>query len=273
MQFVIETRHLPNINRISILAAAILIAYTLAGFISMPARDFSIQLPGLFLEFQINAKVIIALIVAGMTASGADWLMRDHPSFQERFSIQHWLLPALTAWAIGIILFQQPFSILWWITFAIGGGTLILVLIAEYIMVDPEDVRRIPAIIGLTAISFALFLTLAISIRATEGRLFLLLPTITSACFLTCIRTLHLRLQMKWAYLHTGIIAIIIGQLSAALNYLNIEPVTFGLILLGPAYALNSLIGGMLERKHWPQTIAEPVIVLLIVWSVVVFIH
>lgn len=263
----LETKHLPNINHISMLAAAIFLAYTLAGFVSLPPRTISIQFPGLFLEFQINAKVIIAILVAGMTATGADWLIRDHPSFKGGNSIQHWLLPALTAMAIGIILFQQPFSILWWIIFGVGGGTLILVLIAEYIMVDPDDFRRIPAIIGLTAISFALFLTLAITIRAAEVRLFLLLPTISIACFLTCLRTLHLRLQKKWAYLHTGIIAIFIGEFSAALNYLNIEPVTFGLILLGPAYALNSLMGSFLEKKQLQQTIVEPAFVLLIVWA------
>lgn len=262
-----KTRHLPNINRISVLAAAILLAYTLAGFINLPSRDFGLQLPGLFLGFQLNAQVVIALLVSGLTASGADLMVREHPSFQERFSIQHWLLPALTSWALGLILFQQPFSILWWIALTVGGATLILVLIAEYIMVDPEDVRSLPAVIGLTAVSFALFLTLAITIRASETRLFLLFPTITLACGLTSLRALHLRLQKRWVFTPTLVIAVVIGQLSAALNYLDVKPIAFGLILLGPAYALTSLIGGIMERKDWRQTIIEPVFVLAIVWG------
>ena len=139
----VEIKYLPNINRVSTLAAAILLAYTIAGFITLPTQDLSIQLPGLFLEFQVNTNVIITLLVSGMTATGADWLIREHPSFNQRLSIQHWFLPALTAWAIGTILFQQPFSILWWVTIAVGGGTLILILIAEYITVDPDDVRQI----------------------------------------------------------------------------------------------------------------------------------
>ena len=134
-------------------------------------------------------------------------------------------------------------------------------------MVDPEDVRHIPAVIGLTAISFALFLTLAITIRAAEIRLFLLVPTITVVCGLSSLRALHLRLHKRWAFTSTVVIAIIIGQLSAALNYLNIDPVTFGLVLLGPAYALTSLVGGVLERKYWRQIIAEPIFVLVIVWG------
>lgn len=267
-----ETKHLPNIQHTSILAASILLTYTLAGFISLPARYFAIQLPGLFLEFEISSNTVIAIMVAGMTATGADWLIRDHPSYLGS-SIQHWLLPALTAWAIGIVLFQQPFSILWWITFAVGGSTLTLVLIAEFILVDPQDVRRIPAIIGLTSISFALFLLLTIVIRASEVRLFLLLPTITIASFLTSLRTLNLRQPQRWLYLHSAIIAIAIGQIAATLNYLKIEPVTFGLLLLGPTYALTSFIGGVMENKPWRDSLTEPVFVLLIVWGTAILIR
>ncbi len=255
------------INRVSVLASAILLSYTLAGFISFPAQILTIQLPGIFFEFQLNVQVVVSLFVAGLTATGADWLVREHPSFQERFTIQHWLLPALVAWVIGLILFQQPFSLLWWIIFAVGGVILILVLVAEYIVVDPNDVRQIPAVIGLTAISYALFLMLAITIRAAEIRLFLLTPAISLGCALTSLRTLHLRLHHRWAFTATAVIAIIIGQLSAALNYLNIEPITFGLILLGPAYALTSLVGGLLEKKYWRQVMVEPIVVLIFVWG------
>jgi hypothetical protein len=264
---VTEKRYLPNINRISILASSILLAYTLAGFISFPALDYAIQLPGIFLEFQINAQMIITLFVAGLTATGADWLVREHPSFQEKFSIQHWLLPALVAWVLGLILFQQPFSLLWWLLFAVGGATLILVLIAEYIVVDLEDVRHIPAVIGLTSISFALFLTLAITIRAAGTRLFLLVPTIAIGCGLSSLRALHLRLHQKWAFTATLVIAVVIGELSAAFNYLNIEPVTFGLLLLGPAYAATSMVGSLLENRPWNQVLVEPIIVLIIAWG------
>jgi hypothetical protein len=262
-----EIRHLPNINRVSVLSSSILLAYTLAGFFSFPARDFSFQFLGIFLEFQLNVQVVIALFVAGLTATGADSLVRDHPSFKGKTTIQHWLLPALVAWVIGLILFQQPFSILWWIIFGVGGLILILVLVAEYIVVDPDDTRHIVAVIGLTAISFALFLMLAITIRAAEIRLFLLVPTITFGCALSSLRALHLRLHQRWAFTATIVIAIIIGQMSAAFNYINIEPITFGLALLGPAYALTSLIGGLLEKKNWRQIIFEPVIVLCLVWG------
>ena len=264
-----QARHTPSINRISVLSSAILLAYTLSGFISIPSRIFSLQLPGLFLQFQIDEKTIISLLTAGLTVTGADSLVRGHPEFKGRITIQHWLLPALTAWAIGLILFQEPFSILWWLIFAIGGTALIMVLIAEYIVVDPNDSRYFPATIGLIALSYALFLILAITIRAIEVRTFILIPTIALAAGLISLRTLQLMLN-QWPVVHALVVAMILGQMSAALNYVPVEPITFALLLLAPTYALTIFSRGLIERKKIRQIVLEPLLVFGIVWGLAI---
>ena len=244
----------------------------MAGFINVPGSEFSVQLPGLYFAFNFNAQFFISLLAAGLTATGTDWLVREHPSFDGKYTIQHWLLPTLTAWVIGLVLFQQPTGFAWWVIFGVGGITLVLVLMAEYIVIDPNDALQIPATIGITALSFALLLILMISIRFNESRLFILVPTITIAAGLTSLRTLYLRLHGRWAYVQTVVIAIIIGQFSAALNYLPIDPISFGLFLLGLAYALTSMMGSFLEEKRWQQTIVEPTFVLFIIWGIAYFV-
>lgn len=67
-----ESRHLPDPDRLSILAATILLAYALASFIDMPGRELSLQLPGVYLEVQFNTRTFVAVLVAGLTATGAD---------------------------------------------------------------------------------------------------------------------------------------------------------------------------------------------------------
>lgn len=267
-----ETKIFPNLDRISILAAAILLAFTLAVFIDIPTQEISLQLPGIYFNFQISVKTIIALLVAGLTATGADWLIRSHPKFEGKNSIQHWLLPALTSWAIGVVLFKQPFGPVWWAVFGIGTTTLMIVLVAEYQVVDLEDTQQFPAMIGIIAVSHALFLILTITIRANNARLFLSIPTITLAFMLTSLRTTFLRVR-TWAFRPIAVSAIVIAQIGAALHYLPIRPITYGLILLGPAYALTSFTGGLLEKRRFRQMIIEPVIVLLVVWGIAVFIR
>ena len=268
-----ESRHLPDPDRLSILAATILLAYALSSFIDMPGRELSLQLPGVYLEVQFNTRTFVAVLVAGLTATGADWLLRDHPALGNKSTIQHWMLPALTALVIGLPLSQMPIGPLWWVGFAIAGGVMMLVLLAEYIVVDPTDSRQAPATVLLTAVSFALFLALAVTLRSAGFRLFLVLPSLTIAAGLVSLRTMHLRLHGKWAFLHAGIIALIISQLAAALHYWPLTPVTYGLLLLGPAYALTSLFASLLEDVPFRQAITEPVIVLVIVWGVAYWIR
>jgi hypothetical protein len=252
---------------LSVLAAVILLAYTLARFVDLPTRELVFQLPGLFVSIPINMRTAVAFLAAGLTASGADWLLRDHPAFKDGISVQHWILPALTAWVIGIPLFQLPMGILWWAVFAIGGALLMLVLIAEYIVIDPADVRHALAAAMLMAVSFTLYLILAIVLRSTGLRLFWTLPALMLASGLVSLRAFHIWLHGQWKPFQAIMVALIIGQITAALHYWPLSPVSFGLAVLGPAYALTSLLTRLSEGTPLRQATIEPVLVLLVVWG------
>ncbi len=254
----LEVRYTPDINRMSVLAATILLAYGLGRFVELPGRTLELQLLGVYIPLQISARTIVSFLVAGLTAAGANWLISDHPQIRKKSSIEHWILPALTAWVIGLPLYQLPLGILWWGGFLVGGILLTLTLLAEYIAVDPDDVRQPIAAAGLTALSYALFLMLAIALRYSGTRLILILPTLFIASWLVSLRTLHLRLGGKWAIAQSGIIALICAQISASLHYMPLSPISFGLVLLAPTYALTSLIANLAEGKNLRQAIVEP---------------
>jgi hypothetical protein len=260
-------RNLPNSDRLSVLAAALLLSYTLTQFIVLPGRDVELQLPGFYLSTQLNLKTLIGIIAAGMTASGSDWLLRDHPALQGRSTFPHLLLPALTAWVIGIPLFQLSLSAVWWGVLITGGILLLLVLVAEYTVVDVEDIRYLPASAGLTALSFALFLMLTIVLRSAGGRLFLMLPALGLAVLLVSLRTLHLRSLGQWKIQEAVVITLIVSQVAAALHYWHLPPVSYGLAVLGPAYALTSLVSALGEGEPFRQALVEPAMVLIFAWG------
>ena len=145
----------------------ILLAYAASRFVNISPRELGLQLPGFYLGFQVNIHTLVALLVAGITATGADLMLRDHPGLGSKRTWEHWLLPALTAWTLGIPLNQLPVGLQWLVSYVIGGALLMLVLIAEYIAVDPDDERYPLARAGLTAVSYALFLILAIALRSS----------------------------------------------------------------------------------------------------------
>jgi hypothetical protein len=231
-----------------------------------------IQLPGFYLAIDLNIRAIVALLVGGLSASGAELLLRSHPGLKEKKTFENWLLPGLTAWVIGVPLYQLPLGPEWFASFILGGALLMLVLIAEYISIDPDDFRYTPASAGLIAVSFALYLVLIIAIRSADPRLFLILPAVTFCAGLVSLRALHLRLRGRWVLFPAIALALVIAQLTAALHYLPISPLAFGLVLLGPTYALTSLIGALEEGIPLRRGILEPVLVLIVVWGTALWI-
>ncbi len=262
-----EHRHLPDGNRLSILMATILMVYALTPFIRIPTIEWNIVLPGFIFPIRLTAYAIVSFLAAIMAALGADWLLSGHPRKARKRLVQHSFLPALTAWVIGVPLGTIALSPEWWIVFGLGGLLLSLVLAAEYITVDADDIRHAPASVSLIAVAFALYLVLAIALRASGVRLFLLLPGLVLPISLVSLRALHLRVGGKWRWSWAIGISAFTGQLGLALHYWPLSPLAFGLIILGPAFALTSLAVSIEENRSWQVKWIEPGLMLLVIWG------
>lgn len=257
-------QNLPDIDRLSVIMAMILMAYSLTAVISFPTQTLEFQLPGFLLVLDINFLTIVTVLVAVMAAAGCAWLINDHPFLEKHNRWHHWLIPALTAMVIGVPLGVLKVSPAWWGVFALGGVLLGGVFLSEYISIDPADNRGALAILSLTAVSLALFLTLAIALRGSGSRLYLILAAVAPASFLVTARSLLLQaggtLKLPWAI---GI-SIVVTQTAAGLYYLPLKPVPFGLILMGVLFALINLAGNLEESGNRSTFWIEPAVLLVI---------
>ncbi len=262
-----EHQHLPDHNQLSVLAATILLAYALTPFVRIPGTALVLRLPFGVFSLQLNFGTLVVLLTSVLAAVGAVWLLSGHPHPGGGSLLPHVLLPALTAWAIGVPLGTLQVGPQWWAVFAMGGGLLVLVYIAEYIVVDLQDARQGPAAAGLTALSFALYLILAIAARAAGLRLYLLLPLLVGALVLICLRTLYLRTGGGWHLSWTFGIAVVAAELLIGLQYWPVTPLTYGLIVTGLLYALTSVASAMEDRRTWPGLLVEPGVVMGLLWG------
>lgn len=265
-------RNLPDIDRFSVVMALVLIAYSLTAVVSFPTQSVNIQLPGFLLAFDVNFLTVVSVIVAVMAAAGCDWLIDEHPFIEKSTRWYHWLLPALTALVIGVPLGVLQVSPAWWGVFTLGGILLAAVFLSEYISVDSLDNRSPLAIISLTAVSLGLFLTLAIALRGSGQRLYLLMAAISPASFLVSARCLILRTAGMWKPVWALGIAIVVTQAAAGLFYLPLLPIQFGLILLGLLFALIILAGNIEESRQTRNLWLEPALVLVVFVSAGLFI-
>jgi hypothetical protein len=265
-----ERNFLPDTDRLSVLAATVLLAYVLLPFVQIPERELSFRVLGVFFVFALNFATITAILGAALAAAGTDWLLRGHPRLGRQSTFQHWLLPALTAWVIGIPLSTLAAGWQWWAVLAFGGLLLVLVLVAEYIVVDLGDARHALASMVLTAVSFSLVLILMITLVASNARLYVLFPGGVLAIFFVVLRTLYLRLGGRWCAAWAGAVALVVGQVAAGLHYWPLSPLRFGLLVLGLAYALTSVAASIEEGHSWRRAWFEPVFMLGVLWGLAI---
>ncbi|MEA2007590.1 MAG: hypothetical protein U9O54_00560, partial [Chloroflexota bacterium] len=255
-----ENKHyLPNLDNVSILAAVILLAYTLTHFVSLPPWQIEIQVLGVYIPIILDFSTIIAILITGLTATGAAWLFHDHPHLEgDQIIVQHWLLPSLTALVLWLTIEQFPFGGQWWIAASLSGVILMLVLVAEYIVLAHDNPYYVPASIGVISISLSLFLILAIALHAAEVRLFFRVPALSFAAGLVLLRIIHLRTQGVWAFRQALLVFFLTGELAAGLHYWPLKSITFGIALLGLTYAVVELSENLLTSQ--PKTLFQTIL-------------
>lgn len=248
------------------LVSAVLLVYALARLIDPGRPALEWQILGVAFSLPLSLSAVAAFLAAGTTAAGMDGLLQTHPQYERAASPEHWLLPALTAFVIGIPLYTLPGGSGWWLSFGLGSVLFLLVLIAEYIALDVSDPRYLLASAALVALSFALFLVLCAALEYANVRLVFLLLIVFPAATLVALRAIHLRLE-QWHWPWALGIGLICAQIAAALHYWPISPAQYGLAVLAPLYALTDLGARAREPGALRNAIWQNLFFVLLFWG------
>jgi hypothetical protein len=268
-----RARLTPDPDRLGIVTATVLLAFTLTRLLPAPEFTVTLALPGFYFDIPLTIGTAITVLAAGLTASGMKWLLSDHPSLARKSTRQHWLLPTLTTLVIGVSLTVIPTITAWWVGFGLSAVIMMLVFLAEYVVVEPAAPNYAAARAGLTALSYALFLILAMALRLAGTRLVVLVPAIFLAAGLITLRILHLDGTDRWDYPWAVGISLVCTQLAAGLHYWPMEPLQFGLALTGPLYALTSFSTRITDGTPVRGAAIEPILILALTWSAAVFLR
>ncbi len=261
--------HWPERERLIVLTAIVLLTYALTRLLNLPIHHVELTVVGIRLSLELRFGAIISLVSAGLAATGMNWLLQTHPVWRKEetgATLEHLLLPTLTALIVSLALGTLPSPGLWWLGFAVGGLLMVLVFVAEYIVTDIHDARYPVASVMLTALTFTFYLILTVALRAANARLFLLAPALFLGSGLLALRVFRLRLG-SWFWVPAFVVALFCTQLAAALRYWPLTPVQFGLTLLGPAYALVDFIAAQMEGENPRRALLAPLVLLGVFWG------
>lgn len=266
-----KRQSLPDADQLSIVSGAILMGYLLLPYLDIPLRQITVRVLNLNMMFELQINMLISLLLAAMTAVGASWILQNHPQYHGQPLVLHVVLPALSAWVLSIPLAQAEFSPRWWGIFLLAAVLLITVITAEYVSLDPEDERHTFASMSLTALSFALYLFLAIAMRGAGLRLYAVSSTLAIAIFPISLRTLYLRMNEEWHVPWALGISLVVGQMAAGLHYFALSPILFGMVMLILSLTLVNLAQAVIRKQSmtgvWIESGVVAVILLMVGFS------
>jgi hypothetical protein len=265
--------YLPSTNRIGMLIASVLLAFALTRLVQSPRFTLVITLPGFYFAYPLTLSAVMTLLAAALSATGMDWLAKEHPALGQKPNIEHLMLPTLTTFVTGAPLALLSNGNAWLAGFALSAVLLASVFLAEYIAIDPSAPLYAFARAGLTALAYALFLILATSLRFSGARMFLLVPVLFLVAGLISLRILHLDGTDRWDFPWAIGIGLVCAQIGAGLHYWPLTPIQFGLALTGPLYALTMLSASLTENIPLRRAAVAPAIIVGLAWVAVIFLR
>ncbi len=260
-------------NRLSVLVAALLLGSVLFRFIELPEQVWELHLLGSPLGIRVTSVWLLITLMIGLVCTGTNLILHGHPRLEEhpgRPIYISWILPGLVTGLSAYLLAYASMWPLWVGGLALTGALVSLTVSAEYTAVSPESPGYPVARLALNVLAYLLAFILFAIIYHTRTRS---LVTATLALLTAMLLALDLLsvadVQPRRVVTFAGIVGLIVGESTWALNYWQISAWAGGLFLLLIFYivanAAHQYLLERLSRSVLAEFAAVAVIVLVII--------
>ena len=262
-------------DRLSVLLAMLILANVLLQFIELPGHVYRLQALGSPLQIHASDTLLLTTLMIGMACTGTSLVLHDHPlliAHPNRPIPISWILPGVLAGLSGYSLSLAPTLPIWLGGLIVFGLTMGLTISAEYAAAHPDAPDYAAARLALNVLAYVMAFLLFVIIYQTRTRS-LVTATLTSliatalAIDLLNVADVHLRRVLPFA----GIVGLIIGECTWALNYWHVSAWVGGLLLLLIFYVAINVAHQHLLKRLSLSTLVELTAVSVAVLLVVLF--
>lgn len=250
------TQDVRFLQRLSVSLGVVLLGLVSSLLISLPTRDLTFNVLGSPLSLHISGRYVLVALIVGLACTGMDALIRTHPMAQRRqlrgtFSM--WTVSAITVLLATLALPHAPSRIAWLVGVALVGVLLGLTMTAEFHTIDPKDVRFARSALFLTAMIYALALTMFVLVYSSKSRSLL---SGTSLLIVAALLGLE-RLRVTGRDLATVepfalVAGVVVGESVWALNYSRVPGIVGGILLLLSFHVVTGLaFQHLTDRLRW----------------------
>ena len=240
-------------DRLSIVLGAAALGFTLSKVVQLPTRRVGVEVLGSQLGVQLTTEWLMLAFVVGLVAAGVHGLIRLHPgcpSGHVRHTYVFWILPGLTALALGVLLAGAD-GILPWVLGMVGGIVVLgIVISSEFASMGRTEDEQLKAQLFTTVVIYLLAGTLFALVYRTRVRTLLTAPALLGVSALLALRYLWgpSRRPSRIA-LYGGVVGLVMSQAVWALNYWRITALSGAALLLLIFYVVAGIARqSLLER-------------------------
>jgi intracellular septation protein A len=235
-----------NYDRVSVIVGVILVGIVLLLVLEIPTRAFQFEPLGTPLTFYITGTWIVSLILVGLSCAGTEAIMRTHPSVRRRmvrYTFPSWILPALTTVALVVLLPRSPSLLYWLLGLALGGGILAWLILVDYRALGDAEPSASVGQAGVQIIAYVLALVLFTVIYRTRLRSLITATAATLVAASLSLSVLRREKQpLRRMLLYSGVIGLVLGQTTWALNYWRANALTVGVLMMLLLYILIGVV-------------------------------
>ena len=262
-------------DRASVLIWVVLMGLAAQRLLALPTIVVAGGVLGSPVAITVTTNTVLGLILAGLAASGAEAIVRAHPLSHSGESGPHWLAWGVPVALIGVAVFLLPVApsrLYWLVGLTLTGIALGLSLAGIYYTMDPFATGYRRARLGMNALTYGIALVLYLVVYSTRARS---IVSATEIMFVSGLLALELlrgsqRPTMSVA-LYAVITGLVLGQATWVLNYMRLQSLTGGLVLLLIFYnvvglsqnAIQGRIGRRVAIEYGLITIAA----LALIWE------
>jgi hypothetical protein len=228
--------------------------------LEIPSQTLQFTPLGTPLALQITGTQIVSVLLVGLSFAGTEAIMRTHPMVRRRmvrYTYPTWILPGLTTLALALFLPQSPSLFYWSIGLALGGAVLAWLILTHYQLIDRQSKHFATARMGHSLIAYLLALVFFTSIYQTRLRSLVTATSTTVIAALVSLSILSDEVRpLRHAALYAGLIGLLLGQTTWALNYWRANVLTVGVLLMLLFYVLVGI-----AREHMRNALDRRVLI------------
>lgn len=251
-----------SFTHMSRLVGLVLMGLIFTAFVDLPTWTLPLIVLDTPLTLQITGPWVMACILGVMVCAGTDILLQMYPAAAERglrYAAPAWILPSMIA-TVGTLLIAkyEPLSGRWVLILVGTGVGLLLALLGEYHVADPDDPFFQIARVDLTVLIYAVALLVFTSVYGTHTRTALSGTATSLAGFLlatSLFRWPANQVDRRWPYALAT--AAVIGLVIWGLNHTSLDAFTGGGLLLLLFYFVTGIIQQFLHRQLTQRVLIE----------------